>query len=153
MRAKGEELLEPESLIARNEPPLEEGDTPPHFSQPEAAGDVDADLYVDEKPKRGQSPLDALKALVFGQPVSDDTRLRELSLAIIEYPRSSSNYVLRGELYLHYREYARAESDFRRALLLAAEAVETENWGILAQAMQDRALAGWQKAIQHLPPG
>jgi tetratricopeptide (TPR) repeat protein len=144
--------------LARNEPPLEEGDTPAH-SQPMLTGsdgefleqsDQEPDLYVEEKPKRRQSPFGALKALVFGQPVSDDTRLRELSLAIIEYPRSPSNYVLRGELYLHYREYGRAEADFRRALLLAAEAVETENWGILAQAMQDRALAGWQKAVQHL---
>jgi tetratricopeptide (TPR) repeat protein len=143
--------LEPESLLVHNEPPLEEGDTPlqQHPIQ-EVTGDTD--LYIEEKPKR-QSPFGALKALLFGQPVSDDTRLRELSIAIIEYPRSTSNYVLRGELYLHYREYARAEADFRRALLLAAEAVETENWGILAQAMQDRALAGWQKAIQHLPPG
>jgi hypothetical protein len=143
--------------VARDEPPFADDDTPPRGSRVYAGTGDDGDLYaadrsyLEEKPKR-QSPLRGLSRLIFGQPVSDDTRLRELSLAIIEYPRSPSNYVLRGELYLHYREYARAEADFRRALLLAAEQVETQSWGILAQAMQDRALAGWRQAARHVPP-
>jgi len=75
-----------------------------------------------------------------------DSRLYHLSQAITTYPDAPTNYVLRGELYLELDDYAQAVADFRRALELASAQIETDRWGLVAQAAQDRALAGLRKA-------
>lgn len=72
--------------------------------------------------------------------------LRELNLAIVDYPDSPTSYVLRGELALQTRDYGQAVADFEKALELAAVQVSEQNWGIVAQAMQDRAYAGLRQA-------
>ncbi len=69
-------------------------------------------------------------------------RIDGLGRAIDRSPNVPSNYVLRGELYLQLKRYADAEMDFRRALDLAAAQVESQDWGVVAQVLQDRALAG-----------
>lgn len=76
----------------------------------------------------------------------DQDHLYRLSGAIDRYPDSPSNYVLRGELYLKVGETALAEADFRQALSLAQADYETSRWGLVAQALQDRARAGLTKA-------
>ena len=77
-------------------------------------------------------------------------RLRELNIAIDLFPQSPSNYVLRGELYLGAGANELAAEDFRRALELATQQVETQRWGVVAQAMQDRAEAGLQTVSKNL---
>jgi len=73
-----------------------------------------------------------------------EQRLYELNEAIAESPDSYTNYVLRGELFLQDKQYHLAADDFDQAWQLAAEAVDTARWGIVAQAMMDRAQAGWE---------
>ncbi len=77
-------------------------------------------------------------------------RLRELNIAIELFPNSPSNYVLRGELYLGAGANELAVEDFRRALELATKQVETQRWGVVAQAMQDRVETGLQIALKNL---
>lgn len=71
-----------------------------------------------------------------------EMRLADLNRAIAAHPDAAINYALRGELYLDAREYALAAADFERALALAAAEAESADWGIIAQAVQDRALEG-----------
>ena len=73
-------------------------------------------------------------------------RIDGLGQAIERSPNVPANYVLRGELYLTLKQYADAEMDFRRALDLAAAQVESQDWGVVAQVMQDRALAGLKQS-------
>lgn len=73
-------------------------------------------------------------------------RIDGLGQAIERSPNVPANYVLRGELYLTLKRYADAEMDFRRALDLAAAQVESQDWGVVAQVMQDRALAGLKQS-------
>jgi hypothetical protein len=79
---------------------------------------------------------------------SRNERWRKLNWAIAAYPTVASNYVLRGELLLKQNDTLGAISDFRRALELAAPQVETDDWGVVAQAAQDRALAGLRDALR-----
>jgi tetratricopeptide (TPR) repeat protein len=76
-------------------------------------------------------------------------RINHLSSAIESSPDSPTNYVLRGELYLETGDYSSAATDFRNALELATARVENEDWGIIAQAMQDRAQEGLAEAERH----
>jgi hypothetical protein len=75
-------------------------------------------------------------------------RWHNLNWTIAAYPDVAANYVLRGELLLRQGDTLGAISDFRHALRLAAEQVETEDWGVVAQAVQDRALAGLRDALR-----
>ncbi|MEO8612939.1 MAG: hypothetical protein ABI690_33915 [Chloroflexota bacterium] len=77
-------------------------------------------------------------------------RIRQLDSAIEKAVDTPTNYVLRGELYLSAREYALAKRDFQRAQELAAAQFESSDWGLMAQAMEDRAWMGLQKAEQKL---
>lgn len=75
-----------------------------------------------------------------------DQWMRSLNRAIAENPESPTNYVLRGELALESKAYEQAISDFKKALELASIQIETSDWGIVAQVMQDRAYRGLQEA-------
>jgi len=77
-------------------------------------------------------------------------RLLELERAIHQHPDAATNYILRGELYLKTGDYEAAYADFEQALDLAAVQVETADWGVVAQAMQDRALVGLRAAAKHV---
>lgn len=78
---------------------------------------------------------------------SRDTRLYNLNWSIKAYPDAPANYVLRGEVLLAKGDLFGAIADFRKGYELAAVAVEEENWGVVAQGMQDRALAGLRDAL------
>src|SRR5262249_26847283 len=77
-------------------------------------------------------------------------RIRYLNQAIDAAPETSSNYVLPGEVYFEAGEYALAQADFQRAYDLAVGQFERSNWGLMAQAMRDRALAGLEKSEKKL---
>ncbi len=115
-----------------------------------AAVDQDADMLlitqsvaVEVEPAPIEEPPSLISRL-FGR--HSRQRLQALSGAIDLYPDSSMNYVLRGELYLSFDEPALAEADFRQALSLAQADYETSRWGLVAQAVQDRARVGLAKA-------
>ncbi len=80
-----------------------------------------------------------------------DRRLRELDHVIALRPDVVVNYVLRGELHLKQNKYELAASDFERACKLAAEQMQTNNWGIVAQAMYDRAQVGLKQVERRAP--
>jgi tetratricopeptide (TPR) repeat protein len=92
-----------------------------------------------------------LRRAIFGGGLDDRGKnFQYLDEAIESAPDTAVNYVLRGELYLKAREYALARRDFQRAYELAAAQFERSDWGLIAQAMQDRALTGLQKAENKL---
>jgi hypothetical protein len=80
--------------------------------------------------------------------LSPQERWSNLNWAIAAYPDEPTNYLLRGELLLHQGDTHGAMMDFRRAIELASAAVEQDDWGIAAQAVQDRALKGLQDAVR-----
>jgi cytochrome c-type biogenesis protein CcmH/NrfG len=77
-------------------------------------------------------------------------QLEDLFTAIASHPDSFTNYVLRGEVYLQMGEYELAMADFEIAQKLASEHLAVDNWGLIAQVMQDRALVGLAQAKHHL---
>jgi tetratricopeptide (TPR) repeat protein len=79
-----------------------------------------------------------------------DQRLVDLAHAIATYPDAAVNYVTRGELYLHLGEFALAAADLRQGLALAQAEMDARAWGIVAQAMQERALKGLEQAERRL---
>jgi tetratricopeptide (TPR) repeat protein len=72
-------------------------------------------------------------------------RLIALTRAIERHPESAVNYVARGELYLDIGERERAAADFRQALAIAEAQYAEDDWGLVSQAVQDRAVAGLAK--------
>lgn len=77
-------------------------------------------------------------------------RLYQLNVSIEFSPDSPTNYVLRGELFLERKEYHLAKADFEIALALAESFDETAGWGLIEQAMRDRALEGLKKVQRRL---
>lgn len=78
-------------------------------------------------------------------------RVHTLTHAINIAPNAAVNYVLRGELYLEHGADEFAAQDFQKALLLAETELserDTKSLGLVAQGMQDRALAGYQEALR-----
>lgn len=72
-------------------------------------------------------------------------RLRELNVSLEYASDSPTLYVLRGELFLERKEYHLAQADFEMAVTIA-EAFDPESgWGLVEQAMRDRALDGLSK--------
>lgn len=78
-----------------------------------------------------------------------EARLLALNESITRYPETSAAYVLRGEIYLEAQFYDLATEDFTRAMALAEAQYKTSDWGVVAQAMRDRARVGLQKAQAH----
>ncbi len=74
-------------------------------------------------------------------------RLVALTRAIERQPESPANYVIRGEVYEEIGERARAEEDFRTALKLAEAQFADDDWGMVSQALQDRAVAGLRRLL------
>ena len=77
-------------------------------------------------------------------------RINELNVSIEFAPDSATNYVLRGELFLERKEYHLAQADFQTALNIAEAFDETDGWGLIEQAMQDRAIEGLKKVQRRL---
>lgn len=92
---------------------------------------------------------------VFGSRGHKQARLRELDDAITLNPNAAGNYTLRGELHLQMGEPELAQRDFERALALAEPQIEGSNWGIVEQALVDRAQRGLAQAVwraSRVPP-
>jgi tetratricopeptide (TPR) repeat protein len=119
---------------------------------------VDDEATTDGEPAAAEVAMDALPLEVsrdglFGRWIARPKyakRLRELNQAITTYPESPSNYVVRAELYLKVGEYAQAVADFQQALALAETQIESSSWGLVAQAVQDRARVGLTQAQRRL---
>lgn len=82
-----------------------------------------------------------------------ERRIFSLTHAITIAPGAAVNYVLRGEAYLEQRHDDRAADDFHYALVLAeTELTERDHqtFGIMAQSLQDRALAGYETALRRM---
>lgn len=92
-----------------------------------------------------REPFISVGTLLFRPKQAAALRVEGLTRTIEAHPNSAANYVLRGEMLLKLKRYTAAEMDFRRALDLAAAQVESEDWGVVAQVMQDRALAGLKR--------
>jgi hypothetical protein len=87
---------------------------------------------------------------LLGSRSAKEAQYRELSYAIERRPSAPSNFVLRGEVALKLRDYEGAAQDFRHALALAQAEMVSNRWGVIAQAMQDRALDGLRIAERKL---
>lgn len=77
-------------------------------------------------------------------------RLAALDAAIAASPDAPANYLLRAELYARLGEHALALADFNRVETLAASGFERDNWGLVNQALRDRAAAGARDAARRL---
>lgn len=82
------------------------------------------------------------------EPVAD--RLAALDAAIDAEPDAPANYMLRAELYAQLGEDALALADFERAQMLAADRYTRDNWGLVSQAVRDRAAAGAVQSARRL---
>jgi tetratricopeptide (TPR) repeat protein len=85
---------------------------------------------------------------LLGSPERREARLRELDDAITLSPASAANYTLRGELHMQMGQPEPARHDFQRAL--AEAQVESTNWGIVEQALVDRAQRGLAQAERRM---
>lgn len=119
-----------------------------------------------EVPAEAELVAESLQSEVVGQPGDSlwsrirgvlgwgvdrrQRRLEDLFAAVAANPDSFTNYVMRGEVYLQIGEYELAASDFEIACKLAANHLAVDNWGVIAQAMQDRALVGLEQARSQL---
>ncbi len=73
-------------------------------------------------------------------------RLRRLDKAVAAAPDAPVNYVLRGELKLKLGQRDEAAADFQQAFGLTERAFAESDWGLVAQALADRALAGLRRS-------
>ena len=138
--------LEPESTTAAPvtvvdvEVPVEDTEVAAAVEPPSA--EVESGDQLDQPP-----PIRVSLWTRFFRPMRlTALRVIDLDRAIEAQPSAAANYVLRGESLLKLRRYGDAEMDFRRALELAAAQVESQDWGVVAQVVQDRALAGLKQA-------
>lgn len=123
--------------------PTQAQDSAPQTDDAGGRGDSEDVAFVDDTPTWWQR----LRRMVYKLPVEryreQAQRLRELNWTIETYPDAASNYVLRGELYARMHRDAAARADFEHALALIRE--DDSRWGIIAQALQDRAVDGLAK--------
>ncbi|MBL8155478.1 MAG: hypothetical protein JNM70_14940 [Anaerolineae bacterium] len=81
-----------------------------------------------------------------GQSLAE--RLAELDRAVEAAPESSANLILRGEVLLDMGSSEQAKVDFQRGLELAEAELERSAWGVMEQALRDRALMGLERIRQ-----
>lgn len=82
---------------------------------------------------------------LFSRQAELTDQLALFSEAIEDEPDAAANYVLRAEVLVELGEIELARTDFEAGLRLAEEALEVRAWGIVAQALRDRALAGLEQ--------
>lgn len=115
---------------------------------PDAApADLPADEPAGDSPPRGwwARLRDALSGTG-----GADRRLAALDAAVQASPKAPANYLLRAELYARLGEDALALADFERAQALADSALAADRWGLINQALRDRAAAGAVEAARRL---
>ena len=71
-----------------------------------------------------------------------EEKLQALNQSIQLEPEAPTAYVLRGEIFVKKKQYHLAKADFERAIALTDEMIHSARWGVVAQAMRDRALEG-----------
>jgi tetratricopeptide (TPR) repeat protein len=76
----------------------------------------------------------------------DRARMHELNALIDSYPEAAVNFVERGELYLKAGELDAAGQDFEEAVRLSEAEYRASRFGLAAQVIRDRALAGLHAA-------
>lgn len=108
------------------------------------SSDAAVDVPAEAEPRR--SLRERLFGTGGGRKAIALSRMDRLDRAIALYPDAPSNYVLRGEVSIKLGEYARAADDFRHALELATAQTQTDEWGLIAQSIQDRARYGLERA-------
>lgn len=91
-----------------------------------------------------------VREMLFGGSSGLTTRLNQLTQTIEDHPESYVNYLLRADVYMQMREFALAHADYQRAYDLAESQFELADWGLMEQAMRDRAFAGLEKAKRRL---
>lgn len=120
------------------------GDLAPETAAKAPSDAAPADLPAD-KPA-GDSPPRAGWSGAGGA----DRRLAALDAAVQASPQAPANYLLRAELYARLGEDALALADFERAQALADSALAADRWGLINQALRDRAAAGAAAAARRL---
>jgi hypothetical protein len=78
-------------------------------------------------------------------------RIQVLDDMIALRPDVAVNFAVRGECYLEFDQPELALLDFERALAIAQPQIERDDWGLVAQAVTDRALRGAEIARRRLP--
>jgi hypothetical protein len=120
----------PDDRVNDETPELEEGET---FEQP-VQNAVETVQNSDETPRRRASWFS------WNREAQQGRRLDDLNLGIELYPENASNFVLRGELFLEKKQFHLARADFEHAVQLLDEQIDSDDWGLVAQAMRDTAL-------------
>lgn len=118
----------------------------------EHAGEL-GEVYAPPQAQRQPAPpslWERIRRLFAPAAQTGGDLLHALDEAIAADPEAVVNYVARGEHYLKHSQPDLAAGDFRRALELAAAQMQTNNWGIIAQAMQDRAIIGLREAERYV---
>lgn len=113
---------------------------------PEAVSEVQAE--VEAQPEAQVSLLAGLRRWLGLDRQSLAERLAELDRAVEAAPESSANLILRGEVLLDMGSFDQAEVDFQRGLELAEAQLEQSAWGVMEQALRDRALMGLERSRQ-----
>jgi tetratricopeptide (TPR) repeat protein len=113
----------------------------------EEQDDALPDTYVDapDLPEESETSQPKRRFGWFRQGDSQQERLDDLNMTIKLYPESASNYVLRGEWFEQQKQYELAIADYEMARQLASEQVATDSWGLVNQAVQDRAIRGLRR--------
>lgn len=125
--------------------PILEGEQPPEFVPGGEPAVYEFTAQPEAETATSSPPLLGWLRAIFGRQERVDIRVAELSQMIESYPESPANYVFRGELLLETGAYEQAADDFQKALNIASEQTASADWGLVAQAVQDRAYAGLEK--------
>ena len=116
------------------------------------AGEHRPEAHEATSDSRGGSLWQTLRAMFTppadAQPNKLQRHLYELNALIDRHPDAPANYVLRGELYLKAGRVHEAILDFERALEIASADLETRDWAVVAQVIENRARVGLQRATR-----
>lgn len=148
-----ENTLDP--ISSSGDQPGEEGFSA-YDTEPEAASDAKAASSETQEPEAvtpaqpaGPTAWTKLRRALGW--ASAEERLNDLTRAIEEAPTGAVNYLLRGEIYLAQQNAEQAQADLEQAAALAAGEYAAADWGLGAQVIQDRALAGLRKLAARQP--
>ncbi|MCA9892342.1 MAG: hypothetical protein KC615_05130 [Anaerolineae bacterium] len=115
-----------------------------HAEEPLSVESLD-EVFLDEADSGSTKRRPGLLARLAGwigisAPIEE--KLQALNQSIQLEPEAPTAYVLRGEIFVKKKQYHLAKADFERAIVLTDEMIHSARWGVVAQAMRDRALEG-----------
>ena len=145
-----------ESRLEEDEPPLLHYDEVVRSSQQmNAVLEETGSFWGKPKPSdQEQSVWDKLRRWL--RPTQEEQmagvgdRLLALNEAIEDAPDVAVNYLARAELLLEIGRVVEAIDDFERVEVLAAKDFDDRRWGVVAQALRDRAKRGMEEAQKRL---